>query len=81
VYQTAEQVAADPAAVAQGGLVPGDFIYKDQNGDNVIDEKDRVVLGSYLPKVTYGANLGLSYKNFDLGVNVYGQAGNKILEP
>jgi TonB-linked SusC/RagA family outer membrane protein len=79
VYQTAEQVAADPAAVAQGGLVPGDFIYKDQNGDNVIDEKDRVVLGSYLPKVTYGANLGLSYKNFDLGVNVYGQAGNKIL--
>jgi len=79
VYQTTEQVAADPTAVAQGGIVPGDFIYKDQNGDNVIDDKDRVVLGSYLPKLTYGANLGVSYKNFDLGVNIYGQSGNKIL--
>lgn len=79
VYQTAEQVAADPTAVAQGNIVPGDFIYKDQNGDNLIDDKDRVVLGSYLPKITYGANLGVSYKNIDLGVNIYGQAGNKIL--
>lgn len=79
VYQTPEQVAADPTAVAQGGIVPGDFIYRDQNNDNIIDDKDRVVLGSYLPKITYGANLGVSYKNIDLGVNIYGQAGNKIL--
>lgn len=79
VYQTAEEVAADPTAVAQGGIVPGDFKYKDQNGDGVINDADRVVLGSYLPKFSYGVNLGASYRNFDLSVNLMGQNGNKIL--
>jgi TonB-dependent starch-binding outer membrane protein SusC len=84
VYQTAEQVAADPAAVVQntaapGSVVAGDFKYKDQNNDGVINGDDRVVLGSYLPKFTYGANIGASYKNFDFSLNVMGQQGNKIL--
>lgn len=81
VYQTPEQVSADPGIAEQVGVlpIPGDFIYKDQNGDGMIDDKDRVVLGSYLPKFTYGVNLGASYKNFDLSVNLFGQSGNKIL--
>lgn len=79
VYQTAEEIAADPTAVAQGNLEPGDFKYKDQDKNGVIDGDDRVVLGSYLPKLTYGANLGASYKGFDLTVNILGQRGNKIL--
>jgi TonB-linked SusC/RagA family outer membrane protein len=78
VYQNDEQVANDPVAVANG-LAPGDFIFKDQNNDGVIDDKDRVVLGSYFPSFTYGANMGVSYKNFDLSVNLMGQSGNKIL--
>jgi hypothetical protein len=79
VYQTVEEIAADPAAVAQGNLVPGDFKYKDKNKDGIIDGSDRVVLGSYLPELTWGANLGASYKGFDLSVNLMGQSGNKIL--
>lgn len=79
VYQTAEQVTNDPNAINEVGIVPGDFIYKDQNGDGFINDQDRVILGSYLPKFTYGVNLGASYKNFDLSVNLFGQAGNKIL--
>lgn len=78
VYQNETQVQNDPIAVANN-LVPGDFIYKDQNNDDVIDDKDRVVLGSYFPSFTYGANLGLNYKNLDFSVNVLGQTGNKIL--
>lgn len=78
VYQNAAQVAADPIAVANG-LVPGDFIYKDQNNDGVIDDADRVVLGSYFPTFNYGANLGLNYKNIDFSLNIVGQTGNKIL--
>ena len=38
-----------------------------------------MVLGSYLPTFTYGGNLNVSYKNFDLSVAVSGQTGNKIL--
>ena len=78
VYQNQSQVDADPVAVANG-LEPGDLIYKDQNGDGNIDDDDRVVLGSYLPKLMFGGNFGLGFKDFDLSVNIIGQSGNKIL--
>ena len=42
IYQTPEQCAADPIAVANG-LEPGDFIYQDVNGDHVIDGNDKQV--------------------------------------
>ncbi|MFW6043942.1 MAG: SusC/RagA family TonB-linked outer membrane protein [Marinilabiliaceae bacterium] len=78
VYQNESQIEDDPVAV-ENELEPGDFIYKDQNDDGVIDDEDRVVLGSYFPKINYGANLGFNYKNFDASVNISGQIGNKIL--
>ncbi|WP_027124904.1 SusC/RagA family TonB-linked outer membrane protein [Gelidibacter mesophilus] len=78
VYQNAGDVAADPIAVSNN-IVPGDLKYVDQNGDGVIDDEDRVVLGSYLPTITYGGNLQVSYKNFDLSVAVSGQSGSSIL--
>lgn len=46
----------------------GGFTYSDQ----------RVAAGSYIPKTTYGINLGFSYKDFDFSVDAYGVAGNKI---
>ena len=84
VYQNEDQVAADPTAQYElsendNELVPGDFIYKDQNNDGRIDAEDRVVLGSYLPTFTYGGNVNVSYKNFDMSVAVSGQTGNSIL--
>lgn len=78
VYQNDEQVLADPVAVANN-LEPGDFIYKDQNADGVINDNDRVVLGSYFPSFTYGANVGVSFRNVELSANIMGQSGNKIL--
>ena len=78
VYQNNTQIMADPIAVANS-LVPGDFIYKDQNKDGIIDDKDRVMLGSYIPTFMFGANLGLNYKSFDLSISMLGQTGNKIL--
>ncbi len=78
VYQTQAEVDADPLAEGNN-LEPGDFKYVDQNGDGVIDDDDRVILGSYLPDITYGGNVAVRYKNFNLSVNVFGQAGNSIL--
>lgn len=78
VYQNQAQIDGDPVAV-NNGLVPGDLIYKDQNGDGVIDDADRVILGSFLPKYTYGGNISMNYKAFDFSMNFYGQGGNKIL--
>ncbi|WP_452218447.1 SusC/RagA family TonB-linked outer membrane protein [Lacinutrix undariae] len=78
VYQNQAQIDADPIAVSNG-LVPGDFIYKDLNNDGMINDDDRKVIGSYLPKFMYGGNIALSYKDFDFSVSFYGQTGNKIL--
>ncbi len=78
VYQNEAEIAADPVAV-ENGLAPGDLKYKDQNDDGVIDDDDRVVLGSYFPKFMYGVNLGVTYKNWDFTMNILGQTGNKIL--
>ncbi|MDE7335392.1 MAG: SusC/RagA family TonB-linked outer membrane protein, partial [Muribaculaceae bacterium] len=56
----------------------GDAKYRDNNGDGVIDDKDRVDLGSSIPKVNYGINIGAWYKGFDLQLFFQGTAGSKI---
>ena len=45
----------------------------------MINDDDRVVLGSYFPTLMYGANVGITYKNFDFSASIAGQTGNKIL--
>jgi hypothetical protein len=54
--------------------------YVDQNHDGVIDDNDKVDLGNGMPKFTYGFNINLAYKNFDLGITANGNAGNKIVQ-
>ena len=57
------------------GLKPGDFIFKDVNGDNFIDDKDRTYIGNPSPKWQYGGTFNASYKNFDLQLQFQGIAG------
>ncbi len=83
VYQNQAQIDADPvaqSAIANGqDIEPGYLIYRDANGDGAITDEDRTVLGSFLPKFTYGGNIGINYKDFGFSMNFYGQSGNKIL--
>jgi len=84
IYQTQAEIDKDPIAssynaTAVSKIQPGFPIYKDQDGNGILDDKDRINMGSYLPKFTYGFNVGLDYKNFDLSVSFQGVAGNKIL--
>ncbi|SHF75678.1 TonB-linked outer membrane protein, SusC/RagA family [Mariniphaga anaerophila] len=78
VYQNQEEIDADPIAVANN-LVPGDFRFVDQDGNDAIDDDDKVFLGSYFPNFTYGGLIGVSYKNLEFSMNIMGQSGNKIL--
>ncbi len=56
----------------------GDAKYRDVNGDGRIDDNDRVDLGSSIPWLNYGINLGAYYKNVDLQLFFQGVGGNKI---
>ncbi|MET7030210.1 SusC/RagA family TonB-linked outer membrane protein [Sediminicola luteus] len=78
VYQNDAEIQADPIAVANN-LVPGDFKYKDLDGNGEINDDDRTVLGSFLPSYSFGLNFGLAYKGFDVSASAIGQGGNKIL--
>lgn len=75
VWQTEAEIAD---GVATTGAKPGYLKYKDQNGDGVIDDNDKVFHGSYLPSSTFGLNLSVNYKKWDFTAQGYGVAGNKI---
>jgi TonB-dependent starch-binding outer membrane protein SusC len=63
----------------QANAAPGDVKFKDMDGNDTINALDRTYLGSAIPKVYYGLNLGASYRNFDLSVFFQGNAGNKVV--
>lgn len=57
----------------------GDFLYRDANGDGKLDTNDRVEIGhGNVPRITYGANLGASWNNFDFSVLFQGVADYKV---
>ncbi len=82
IYNTWAQVndANRPVYAASNNKVqPGDFIYRDVNGDGIINSFDQVPVGySNIPEKTYGVSLGGSYKGFDFSILFQG-VGNVSL--
>ncbi|MBB4108192.1 TonB-dependent receptor [Pedobacter zeae] len=70
LFQSDAEVAAH--AKQFGTVKAGDIRYRDQNGDGIINESDKVVIGGTIPRFTYAANLAASYKGFDLGILLQG---------
>ncbi|MCX2680958.1 TonB-dependent receptor [Galbibacter sp. EGI 63066] len=70
------------AAADQGFATPADgvgrFQYRDLNNDGVINDDDRTFIGSPHPDFTYGVNLTLGYKGFDMSAFFQGSQGNEI---
>ncbi|WP_455498705.1 SusC/RagA family TonB-linked outer membrane protein [Coprobacter sp.] len=83
VYKDWNDVYSSASVWADGSLEartqPGYLKYVDQNGDGVIDENDKVVLGHAQPSWTVGFTNTFSYKNFELSVFFTGAFGNKIV--
>jgi hypothetical protein len=77
VYASESEALRDP--VSQAIKDKGFFKYKDQNGDMLIDDKDKVFLGSATPWLITGIDFSTEYKQFDFGISFQGQVGNKIL--
>ena len=52
--------------------------FKDQNGDGLINDDDKVMIGSGIPDITYGVTLTMGWKGLDLVVFANGTSGNEI---
>lgn len=84
IYQSLEDVQnspAQPGITGQSGV--GHFKFKDLTGangkpDGTVGPEDQTFIGNPNPKFTYGYNLNLYYRHFDLGIFVQGVYGNKI---
>lgn len=61
-------------------LRPGDLYFKDTNGDGIINDADKIVIGTPYPKYTYGFGLFLNYKNIDLNASFNGSKGNQVID-
>jgi TonB-linked SusC/RagA family outer membrane protein len=81
IFQNTSEIegyTSSNGTVIQPNAKPGDFKYQDSNDDGQINDKDRVFLGSAIPKYNFGINLYGAYKGFDITVDLYAQGGNKI---
>ncbi|WP_188459034.1 SusC/RagA family TonB-linked outer membrane protein [Psychroflexus planctonicus] len=80
IFQSQAEVDAHPSQAGLGATAqPGDIRYVDSNGDGVINADDRVKVGNPIPDFTFGFNLSLNYKNFDMNTYVFGNLGNDIV--
>jgi TonB-linked SusC/RagA family outer membrane protein len=79
IYQTQEEI---DAAGIQPNAEPGDIRYVDRDGVNGVnfgDDSDRTIIGSPIPDVIMGLNLGINFKGIDLSGMFYASIGNDIL--
>lgn len=75
VFQNEEQISQTPSLA---GTKPGNPIFQDTNNDGEIDPEDKVILGSFLPKVQLGFNNEFYWKQFDLSVFMQASLGAKM---
>ncbi|GAB3560650.1 SusC/RagA family TonB-linked outer membrane protein [Spirosoma fluminis] len=61
-------------------LRPGDLIFQDVDGNGVVNDADKQVIGTPYPKFTYGFSVNASYKAFDANASFNGTYGNQVLD-
>lgn len=61
-------------------LKPGDLYFIDKNGDGVITDADKDIIGTPYAKYTYGLGFNASYKLFDMSASFNGSQGNQVLD-
>lgn len=74
IYQTSEEALAASAE----DKVPGEIKLRDQNGDGVITDDDRIILGTDTPDFYGGITNNFEYKGWDLSFFFYFRQGQTI---
>lgn len=76
IFQNQQEIENSPTI---GDEKPGDFKFRDLNGDGVITaDGDKAYLGSSIPDFIFGFSMGASYKGLDFSIDFNGQTGNMV---
>ncbi len=84
IFQSVDEINAynemdgNAATKYQDKAAPGDVIFRDLDGNGVINSLDRTRIGNPFPKLTYGVSGNASYRGFDLTLLLQGVHGNDI---
>ncbi|WP_443947587.1 SusC/RagA family TonB-linked outer membrane protein [Pedobacter sp. AW1-32] len=68
------------SSASSNPLKVGDLYFQDTNGDGVVNDADKTIIGSPYPDFTYGFALNASYKAFDIRASFNGSYGNDVLD-
>ncbi|MFI3327871.1 MAG: SusC/RagA family TonB-linked outer membrane protein [Rikenellaceae bacterium] len=75
IFESYDQIYNSPTQ-SFSSVAPGDLIYKDQNGDGVINSEDIVAMyDTSNPKFVFGAGFNVAYKRLSLGIELQGVTG------
>lgn len=69
-----------PSAGSTNPMQPGDLYFEDVDGNGIVNDEDKRIIGSPHPDFTYGFAINTRYKNFDLRASFNGSQGNKVLD-
>lgn len=81
LFQSQEEVnrhADKSGNLLQPNAKPGDVRFVDVNGDGVLNDEDKVYLGSGHPKVEANLSFGCTYQGIDLSILLSGAFGHKL---
>ncbi|MBC6612494.1 TonB-dependent receptor [Hymenobacter sp. BT507] len=76
IFQTQDEISSAPTQ--PNNPQPGDIRFVDVNGDGVINNDDRTIIGNPNPKAIAGVTNTFSFKGLDLSVFFQGSFGNDI---
>jgi TonB-linked SusC/RagA family outer membrane protein len=79
IYQTQDEIDNGPVDTQASDPTPGDFKFRDVNGDGVIDNDDRTILGNYQPDYTWGITNRFNWRNIDFSFFFQGVEGRDVL--
>lgn len=83
IFQSVDEINTSPSqgdkVEERDGVWPGDIKFKNIYEDDVIDDKDRTIIGDPNPDFTFGISNNLSYKNIDFSVYLNGSYGNEVV--
>lgn len=79
LFLTPADIAARLPDALAPNPAPGDFKFKDINGDGRITAADRTVIGNYMPDYIFGITNRFSYKNVEASIFFQGVVGGEVL--